>query len=261
MKTHYGTALITGASAGIGAAFAARLAAAKHDLVLVARRQERLESLAAELESRYGVKVHVLAADLATVDGMEKVARYIEVMEDLGLLVNNAGFGAKSVFSELSFPEHEEMVQVHITAALRLIHAALPGMKKRRRAAVINVSSISGFIPVGSGSTYSASKSYLTAFSQSLQFELRRTGIRVQALCPGFTHTEFHTDPSFERMKKSIPFFMWMTADEVVRRSLAALEQGRVVYIPGVLNRLAVFFGRTRLIHLVAPLVSSRMGR
>jgi uncharacterized protein len=257
----YGTALITGASSGIGAAFARKLAAQGNDLVLVARRQDRLEELDRLLSQQYSIKVEVLPADLSEGMGMDKVASRIQEIGNLGLLINNAGFGAKSTFINLPYQEHEQMLQVHINAVLRLTHAALPGMIARRSGGIINVSSISAFIPVGSGSTYSSSKAYLNAFSESLQFELRGKGIYIQALCPGFTRTEFHQDPSFSRMKSSIPFFLWMGAEQVAEKSLRVLGTGKVIYIPGFLNRLIVFFGRTGIIRLFAPLVASRLGR
>jgi uncharacterized protein len=257
----FGTAFITGASSGIGAAFAEKLAARGTNLVLTARRRERLEELAGSLAERYGILADILQADLSEREGIEKAARCVESLDDLGLLVNNAGFGAKSSFVRLPFEDHEAMLDVHIRAVLRLTYAALPGMLERGKGSVINVSSISAFVPVGTGSTYTSSKAYLNSFSQSLQFELRRSGVKIQALCPGFTHTEFHVDPSFHNLKRAIPSFAWMSAEQVVEGSLKALERGKVIYIPGWFNRLAVLAAKTGLVRLAALLAASRLGR
>lgn len=256
-----GTALITGASSGIGAVFAEKLAQRGLDLVLTARRKDRLERMAEDLEDRCGVRVHVIAADLAENDGLETVARWIEEAEELRLLVNNAGFGLTGSFLKVPYKDHQTMVTVHVLAAVRLCYAALPGMVRRGRGGIINVSSLSAFMPMGSGSTYAPTKAYLNSFSRNLQFEMRSTGVRIQALCPGFTRTEFHDDPSLQRMKKGIPGFLWMEADRVVNGSLAALERGKVIYIPGTRNRLIALAARSGLIGFFAPLLTRRMGR
>ncbi len=228
------TALITGASSGIGAAFARQLAAQGHDLILVARRRERLAALAAELEEQHAISVQPLVADLSTLDGIERVKDRIAEVENLDILVNNAGFGIVGKFAESDLTRHLDMIHVHVIASVHLCRAVLPGMIARHRRGIINVSSISAFTSVGNVS-YTATKAYLVAFSEVLQVELAGTGVHVQALCPGFTYTGFHDTPDlindFDRSR--IPKMMWMSADKVVAGSLKALERGNVVLFRG----------------------------
>lgn len=249
-------ALITGASSGLGAVFAQQLAAQGYDLVLVARREERLAALAAELEERHAVSVQVLVADLSTSDGVERVEERIAGLQTLDLLVNNAGFGFPGKFAETGIARHLDMIHIHVTASVRLCRAALPGMIARRRGRIINVASLSAFIPAGHV-TYTATKAYLVAFSETLQIELAGTGVRVQALCPGFTYTEFHDTPElgphFDRAQ--FPRLMWMSAEKVVALSIKALERGRVVYIPGFLNWLLAALARNRVTALLFEVV------
>ncbi|MGC4115763.1 MAG: SDR family NAD(P)-dependent oxidoreductase [Myxococcales bacterium] len=160
----------------------------------------------------------------------------------LALLVNNAGFGAGKAFLQVEPDAHEAMIRVHLTATVRLTRAALAGMVERRTGAVINVASVAGFLPRAGSVTYGASKSYLTFFTEALAAELAGTGVRVQALCPGLTHTEFHQRAGLDVSAK--PGWLWMTADEVAARSLRCLERGKVVCVPGLKNRLFVAFSR-----------------
>lgn len=242
-------ALITGASSGIGAAFARQLAATGQHLILVARRRERLTTLATELEERHAVNVEVLVADLSTLDGVERVKDRIAELETLDMLINNAGFGIAGKFAEVDPAKQMDMIHVHVIASVRLCRAALPGMIARRRGRIVNVSSISAFIPAVGNVTYTSTKAYLAAFSEALQAELAGSGVRVQALCPGFTYTGFHDTPElatrFDRSR--IPRVMWMPAEKVVAGSLRALERGRAIYIPGLGNRLLVAVGRSRI--------------
>jgi short-subunit dehydrogenase len=246
------TALITGASSGIGATFARQLAAQGYDLVLVARRKERLAELAAELEDQHTVSAQILVADLSTADGIEQVANRIAELDSLDILVNNAGFGIVGKFAESDLTRHLDMIHVHVVASVCLCRAALPGMIACRRGNIINVSSISAFIPAGNV-TYTSTKAYLVAFSETLQVELAGTGVWVQALCPGFTYTGFHDTPELvEKFDRSqFPKWMWMPADEVVVGSLNALGRGSVVYIPGIRNRLLAAVGRSRIVSLL----------
>ncbi|MGB9835601.1 MAG: SDR family NAD(P)-dependent oxidoreductase [Candidatus Saccharicenans sp.] len=237
-------ALITGASAGLGLEFARQLAAAGTDLIVVARRAEKLESLAGELNREYGVKVEVLPADLTREEDVQKVARKIVETPELDLLINNAGFGGKSKFIEDRQGEAEDMIKVHVLAPVVLTRAALPGMIKNRRGAVINVASVAAFSPL-SGSMYSSTKAFLVMFSENLQAELHGTGIRVQALCPGLTHTEFHERAGIN--KEAIPGILWMTAGRVVRVSLKALSRKRVIVVPGLRNKFITFLLRCPL--------------
>jgi short-subunit dehydrogenase len=239
-RMSFRTALITGASAGLGAEYARQLAAAGTDLILVARRLGRLEELARDLRSGCGVKVDVIQADLSTPDGMALVEGHIAGVPDLDLLVNNAGYGGKTGFARGETSAHIDMARVHVDAPVRLTRAALPGMVARGRGAVINVASVAAFSPF-SGAIYSGTKSFLVMFSEGLQTELMSKGIVLQALCPGLTHTEFH---SVAEMKLTgIPEMFWRTAAYVVQTSLRRLG-GRVICIPGWENKTVAFLMR-----------------
>jgi short-subunit dehydrogenase len=242
------TALITGASSGFGAEYARQLAAAGTGLVLAARRLERLEELARDLKSKYGIKVDVIPADLSTPEGVASVESRIAAMPTLDLLVNNAGFGGKTGFVNGATADHLDMVRVHVEATVRLTKAVLPGMIDRGRGAIINVASVAAFSPF-SGAMYSATKSFLVMFSQNLGAELRSKGIAVQALCPGMTHTEFHEVAGIDKSVVPKPF--WMTAEAVVRVSLRRFGRG-FICIPGWKNKVVAFLMRCPL---TAPVV------
>jgi len=229
-------AVVTGASSGIGAAFARRLAGDRYDLVLVARDKQRLDELAAELTQRHGAQVTTLAADLTKTASLRKVERAVAADDGLEILINNAGFGTMGQFAELEIDREEEELRLNALAVLRLTHAALPGMIARRRGAVVNVSSLAGLQPAPTNATYAATKAFVNAFSESIHEELRGTGVQVQALCPGFTRTEFQARAGIDT--SAIPEVAWMDADEVVEASLSGLRRGEVVCVPGVLNRL-----------------------
>ncbi|NJN65970.1 MAG: SDR family oxidoreductase [Chloroflexaceae bacterium] len=234
-----GTALITGASSGIGAAFARRLATERYDLILVARREDRLSDLAARLRQQHGVTVEVLVADLANPADVTRVEQCLAACDTLSLLVNNAGFGTSGYFADIDLQRQLDMIHVHVVASVRLTHTALPGMRNRQRGAIINVSSVAASIPGPEMVTYSATKNYLNTFSLALSTELIGTGVQVQALCPGFTVTEFHDSPEFQSLDRShIPSWAWMSAHKVVDRSLQALEQGKVICHPDRRYRL-----------------------
>lgn len=241
MKTVYGKALITGASAGLGEEYARQLAATGTNLILVARRKDRLENLAAELRLKFGVSVEIFPADLSRDYDLSCLAEKIRQTEDLDLLINNAGFGGKSKFYKDETGEAEQMIRVHVTAPVILTRAALPAMIKRGRGAVINVSSVAAFSPF-SGAMYSSTKAFLAMFSVNLQNELYGKGIKIQALCPGLTHTEFHEVAGIK--KETIPGLLWMKADRVVRISLRALGGRKVIVVPGLRNRLITFLMR-----------------
>lgn len=228
------TALITGATAGIGRAFAEELARTGHDLVLVARDGERLESVAAELRTTYGVACEVLVADLADRAQVQAVADRVAADGDgaVDLLVNNAGFGLKSTFLASDVADEELQLAVLCRAVLVLSHAAGRAMAARGRGHIINVSSVASFVIMGS---YSACKAWVTTFTQALANELAGTGVGATALCPGYTRTEFH-----QRMgasMKSIPGPLWLDADDLVRSALADAKAGRVVSTPGIVYR------------------------
>jgi short-subunit dehydrogenase len=235
------TALVTGATAGIGASFARQLAGLGSDLVLVARDQARLESKAQQLRS-YGVKVEVLAADLADDEGCARVERRCAAGVDL--LVNNAGLGTKGDFHEVDLAHEEHLLRVNVRAVMRLTHAALPSMVASGRGAVVNVSSVAGFAPGARAVTYSASKAWVTNFSESLHLQYAERGVRVLALCPGFTRTEFHSRADMDT--SGIPDRLWLDADEVVRTALHDLERGKSLSVPG--GQYKVIVAATRLI-------------
>jgi short-subunit dehydrogenase len=232
-------AIITGASSGIGEAFARRLAADGFHLVLVARRQARLARLGDELRAAHGVEAEVLAADLSKPTDVDRVVSLIGDMPPLSLLVNNAGFGRPGRFHELDPASHTEMLQVHCSATVLLTRAALPGMVASRRGGVINVSSIAGLLGEVGGPMYSATKTFLVQFTRSLHSELRGTGVRVQALCPGLVRTEFHDQKGYHGVRDArYPRWFWMRPVDVVSESLAALDRGKVVLVPGLRYRL-----------------------
>jgi len=229
-------ALVTGASAGIGAAFATQLAAANCDLVIVARNRERLEELARQLRAAHHVEVEPLPADLTDPAQLRVVEDVIASDEQLDLLINNAGFGTAGRFSGLDPDREEAEIRLNVVALARLARAALPGMIARQSGAIINVSSLAAFQPAPFNATYGATKAYVNSFTESLHEELRGTGVRVQALCPGFTRTEFQERAGVD--VSGIPSFAWMSADAVVAASLAGLERGGLICIPGVSNRV-----------------------
>lgn len=237
-------AVITGASSGIGAEFARQLAAQGLHLALVGRSEARLASVAEEIRAAHPVAVETLAADLGSPQGVEYVAAFIQALPQLDILINNAGYGTTGYFAESDIDRQVGMLDLHVTAPLRLCHAALPGMIARGSGAIVNVASVSAFASMPHTPVYSATKAALVKFSTGLQSELRGTGVRVQALCPGFTRTRFHSGPEFEGFRtEKLPGFFWTQADAVVRDSLRALRNGGpVVVVPGWLYRLGLPF-------------------
>ncbi len=230
-------AVVTGASSGIGAVFARRLAAAGHDLLLVARRKERLEELSKELEDRHGVAAEVFAADLTVENQLHAVEQRIAEAGNLDFLVNNAGFGTRGQFFESDVDAQDKMHRLHVIATMRLTRAALPGMVARQKGNVVNVSSVAAFIQGSGNVSYCATKAWMNSFTEGVHLELRACGspVRVQALCPGFTVTEFHDTMGVDR--KLIPASWWMPAEAVVDASLQGLESGRLFVIPGLMYR------------------------
>ncbi|MEU9283353.1 SDR family NAD(P)-dependent oxidoreductase [Streptomyces sp. NPDC048275] len=222
------TALITGSTAGIGAAFARRLAADGHNLVLVARDTARLGEQATELHDRHGIEAEVLTADLATDAGIEAVAtRLSDRKNPVDLLINNAGFGNKGHYLDVSMADELMMLKVHCEAVLRLTSAAAGGMRERGRGGVVNVASVAAFVPRG---TYGASKAWVVQFTQGAAKDLAGTGVRLMALAPGFVRTEFHQRAGMGT--DNIPNWMWLDADKLVATALADLARGKTLSIP-----------------------------
>jgi short-subunit dehydrogenase len=230
------TALVTGATAGIGLEFARQLAERGTDIVLVARDRQRLDGVAADLHRRFGVTTEVLVADLADRAAVQVVAdRLADGARPVDLLVNNAGFGLKRGFLQNEVEVEEGAFDVLCRAVLVLSHAAARAMKVRGHGSIINVSSVASFVAMGS---YSAAKAWVTVFSEGLANELAGSGVRVMALCPGFTHTEFHQRAEMNMSK--LPDALWLDADELVRDALADLDRGRVVSVPGAAYKVLV---------------------
>jgi short-subunit dehydrogenase len=222
------TALVTGATAGIGRAFVERLARDGHDLVVVARTTTRLEEVAEQVSATHGVDVEVLAADLADADDLARVVDRVETTaRPVELLVNNAGFGLHRPFLQTTLADQDRYLDVLVRAVLHLTHAGGRGMAERGHGAIVNVASVAAFSPLN---TYSAHKAWVTTFSQAVAAELAPRGVRVMSLNPGFVRTEFHQRA---RMSTSdIPSFMWLDADAVVDTALADLRRGRTLSIP-----------------------------
>ena len=226
-------ALVTGASSGIGEVFARKLSEKGYHVLLVARRRERLEKLAAELSS-----AEVLVADLTLDSDLQKVEHRIDAEPRLEFLVNNAGFGVLGAYFEADVNAQDRMHRLHIIALGRLTHAALKGMVKRSKGSIINVSSVAGFLQMPFSVSYNATKAWLNSFTTGLYLELKslRSPVRVQSLCPGFTYTEFQETAGVDRA--SIPGSFWMSAEDVVETSLRSLQRDKLIVVPGWRYRL-----------------------
>ena len=227
------TALITGASSGIGATFARHLAQRGVHLILVARRADRLEELRQKLEADDRIRCEVLVADLATDAGVALVVARIQAEPALDYLINNAGFGTRGRFFDGGVEQQEAMHRLHIMATLLLTHAALRNMVARRAGSVINVASVAGFAMSAGSTSYNATKHWMNVFSEGLYLELQQTGspVKMQALCPGYTYSEFHDAAGMDRAV--IPGHLWLDADRVVAESLRALDTGQLFVVPG----------------------------
>jgi short-subunit dehydrogenase len=228
-------ALVTGASAGIGAAFAERLAREGYDLVIVARDRERLDTRARQLRERSHVQVEVLPADLTEPSELHIVEAVVADAQ-LALLVNNAGVGTMGRFAELDADREEAEIRLNVIALVRLTRAALPGMIRRKSGAIINVSSLAAMQPAPFNATYGGTKAFVNSFTEALHEEVRGTSVRVQALCPGFTRTEFQQRAGVD--VSHVPSLAWMSPEAVVEASLAGLRRGDVICVPGLANRL-----------------------
>ena len=227
------TALVTGATAGIGHAFCRELAERGTDLVIVARNRARLENVSDELRARHSINVEILAADLSKRAALRRVAdRVADRDRPIDLLVNNAGFGTSKSFLKGELADEEAMLDVLCRAVLVLSHAGALSMKDRGRGAIINVSSVAGFVPMG---TYAAAKAWCTAFTETLAHELAGSGVSATALCPGFTRTEMHERANVDMSR--LPKVMWLEADRLVRDCLDDVKAGKVISVPGCSTR------------------------
>ena len=239
-------ALVTGASAGIGAAFARVFAANGFDLALAARREDRLRSLAAELERTSGIRAHVFPSDFAERDAPARLCdRLAAANLDIDALVNNAGFGVPGKFTSVPWGRHEEFLQVMLVSLTELSYRLLPGMVERGYGRIINVASLAGLLPAPAGHTlYAATKSYVIRFSESLSCEVSRHGVYVTAVCPGFTMSEFHDVTGTREMMRRLPWWMWMDAPTVAQQGFDAVMAGRPVYVNGRINTAISLLGR-----------------
>lgn len=235
------TALITGATSGIGASYARRLARDGYNLILTGRREEKIKMLADELSCVHNVNVEIVLVELSNVDEIDALISRIR-NEPVDVLVNNAGFGTTRFFHEEPLESQQNMVSVHILAVMKLSHAVLPGMIERRDGVLINVSSAGAFLPTPAEAVYTGTKAFLVSFTESLHLELQNTGVKVQVVCPGLTLTDMplrKLGVDEEHLLKRMPY-RWMKPEEVVDASFDALERNQVVCIPGTLTKLTI---------------------
>jgi short-subunit dehydrogenase len=239
-------ALVTGASAGIGAAFARRYAEAGCDLALTARRADRLEALAAELSERHGVEAFALAADLADPAAPERLVAEVAARgRHVDVLVNNAGYGRAGPFTASDWSVHRDFLQVLTVAPAQLCHLVLPGMVERGYGRILNVASLLGLSPaLPDHGLYSAAKAFLVKLSETLHLEGRAAGVHVVAVCPGLTRSEFHAAPSLREAAGRAPALAWMSAEAVAAEAYAAGEENRPVCVPGGLNKVVAAVAR-----------------
>jgi hypothetical protein len=239
MMTEARTALVTGASAGLGVEFAQQLAGAGYHLALVARRRDRLEEVAAALRERHGVEVLVLTADLAEPDAPQTIRDALaERRVAVDFLVNNAGAAGPDLLDDRHWPEQRRYLELMMTSVAHMCHLFLPPMRTRGFGRVINVASVAGRVARAGDTNYGPAKAYVVALSEALAATLRGTGVKVTALCPGFTHTDFHQTGGLMEMKARSPGFLWYDAEVVVREGLRAVERGKPVHVTGRLYRL-----------------------
>ena len=253
--------MITGASAGIGEAFADVFAAEGFDVVLVARREDRLRALADRLAKEHGVTAHVMVADLGDRDASARiVAELTTAGVQVDALVNNAGYGVPGTYLRSPWERHDATLQVMVTAVLELTHRLLPGMIERGYGRIINVASVAGLIPASAGHTlYSATKAFLIKFSESLGHEVRAKGVHVLALCPGFTHSEFHDVLGTREQMKHTPAWLWLDAETVARQGYDAVMAGLPLYINGRVYRAIVMLVKYSPHWLIAA-IERRLG-
>jgi len=240
------TALITGASAGIGKALAEVFAQHGFDLVLTARREDRLQALADDLSARYGVRTHCIVADLARQGEAEKICEHLAAAGlAIDALVNNAGYGVPGNYRATTWRQQEDFIQVMVTAVCELTHRLLPGMVERRYGRIVNIASVAGLTPAPAGHTlYGASKAFMIKFTQALAQETRKHGVHATAVCPGFTHSEFHDVTGTREQMRRMPSWMWLTAEQVAREAYDAVMRGDMIYVNGWVYKVVVVLAR-----------------
>lgn len=250
--------IITGASSGIGKAFVYELASKRRDLVIISRRKKILEGISRDIKAKYSVKVKVITGDLSLLKDLLIIKKKIELLDEVSILVNNAGFGQKGYFHESNEKKSINMVDVHVRASVFLTRVVLPKMVKKGKGSIINLSSIASKITDSSvGVMYHSTKAFLNEFSISLQNEMNHLGvdIRVQALCPGLTQTNFHNSWEFRDFdQKKTPKFIWMQPYKVVKLSLKALEKRKTIYIPGLANKIFIWLINQRVTSAIMKL-------
>jgi uncharacterized protein len=256
------TALVTGASSGIGKAFAELLAQKGYAVVVTARRADRLDALAAELKQKYGVATHTIVADLSQADASQQIAGELASRQiAIDVLVNNAGYGVPGSYVNVPWHDHERFMQVMVTAVLDLTYRLLPGMLERGWGRIINIASVAGMVPSPAGHTlYGASKSFLIRFSEALDAENGPKGVNVTAVCPGFTWSEFHDVTGTRDRMNRMPSLLWLEADDVAREGYNAVMKGRSVVVNGAIYRLLVWLNGA-LPRSLARWVSGAAGR
>jgi short-subunit dehydrogenase len=256
------TALVTGASSGIGKAFAELLARKGYAVVLTARRGDRLDALAAELKQKHGVATHAVVADLSERDAPGRIASELASRGlTIDLLVNNAGYGVPGGYVNVPWAEHDRFMQVMVTAILDLTYRLLPGMIDRGWGRIINVASVAGMVPAPAGHTlYGASKAFLIRLSEALDAENASKGVRVTAVCPGFTLSEFHDVTGTRDRMNKMPGFLWLEADAVANEAYDAVMGGRSVVVNGTIYRLLVWLSNA-MPRGIARVVSGAAGR
>jgi uncharacterized protein len=260
--TEPGTALITGASSGIGSEIARALAGRGHGVTLVARREERLAELASELSDRHGVRAETVACDLADPASRDRLQK---TLDELGLiveiLVNNAGFGSFGPFAEADREQELRMVRLNVEAVVDLAARYLPAMVGRGRGTVINIASSASFQPIPSNATYAATKAFVLSHSEALHSETRGSGVTVTAVCPGPVRTEFADAAGIAGAEERTPGFLWMSAEAVAEQAVRAAEKGRRIVVPGLMNQATAFGGQHAPRALLLPIVKRVWGR
>lgn len=241
-------ALITGASAGLGAEFARQLARKGKDLILVARRAEPMETLAKELVDDFNVAVDIIQSDLSETNATTKLFDEVSRRElTVDYLINNAGAIGPDLLNDRDWPAQQKYIELMMTSVAGMCHHFIPPMQQRGFGRVLNVASVAGHVSLPGDTSYGPTKAYLIALSKGLAATVRSDGVNVLALCPGFTHTDFHQSPELTAMKNKSPSFIWYDADVVIREGLSALEKGKEVYLSGRLYRYLIPLLRTRL--------------